>query len=97
MANKGPNTNGSQVRCTLPLPLPRPTFAPTRDQFFLMYGRHPHLNNVHSVFGKVIHGLEVLDIMERVPTDAKNRPVDPIVIKRVTIHANPLADDVLER
>lgn len=79
MANKGPNTN--------------------RSQFFVIYERQPHLNNVYTVFGRMLDGWEVLDAMERLPvvggTKKKNmhKPIEPPVIERVTIHANPLADE----
>uniref|UniRef100_A0A7S1ZV93 Peptidyl-prolyl cis-trans isomerase n=1 Tax=Trieres chinensis TaxID=1514140 RepID=A0A7S1ZV93_TRICV len=79
MANKGPGTN--------------------RSQFFVTYERQPHLNNVHTVFGRLLDGWDVLDQMERLPVEGgkkksrANRPVDPPVIQRVTIHANPLADE----
>lgn len=36
------------------------------SQFFITYGKQPHLNGLYTVFGKVIHGFEVLDIMEKV-------------------------------
>mmetsp|Transcript_3641 Transcript_3641/g.4955 ORF Transcript_3641/g.4955 Transcript_3641/m.4955 type:complete len:167 (+) Transcript_3641:53-553(+) len=72
MANKGPNTNGSQ--------------------FFITYGKAKHLNNVNTVFGKVIHGFSTLDAMERAPVGRKDRPVSNIEIKSVTIHANPIAE-----
>eukprot|EP00466_Bigelowiella_natans_P018181 jgi/Bigna1/92643/estExt_fgenesh1_pm.C_450014 len=72
MANKGPNTNGSQ--------------------FFITYGKAKHLNNVNTVFGKVIHGFSTLDAMERTPVGRKDRPVNNIEIKSVTIHSNPIAE-----
>lgn len=36
------------------------------SQFFISYGKQPHLNGLYTIFGKVIHGFEVLDIMEKV-------------------------------
>jgi peptidyl-prolyl cis-trans isomerase-like 3 len=70
-------------------------------QFFITYERQPHLNNVYTVFGRVLDGWDVLDQMERLPVEGeaatkkknKHRPMNPPVITRVTIHANPLADD----
>ncbi|KAJ8900797.1 hypothetical protein NDN08_000097 [Rhodosorus marinus] len=62
------------------------------SQFFITYAEAPHLNQTCTVFGKVIHGDEVLDKMEAVPVGAKDRPVADIVLKSTTIHANPFAD-----
>lgn len=36
------------------------------SQFFITYGKQPHLNGLYTIFGKVIHGFEILDIMEKV-------------------------------
>lgn len=36
------------------------------SQFFITYAKQPHLNGLYTVFGKVIHGFEVLDLMEKV-------------------------------
>ena len=36
--------------------------------------------------------MDVLDAMEKTPVGKKNRPVNDIVLKGVTIHANPFAD-----
>ena len=63
------------------------------SQFFITYGPQPHLNNVYSVVGKVIHGFDVLDAMERAPVSGKKcKPITDIIIQSVTIHANPFAD-----
>ncbi|KAL6495431.1 hypothetical protein OROGR_029994 [Orobanche gracilis] len=35
------------------------------SQFFITYVKQPHLNGLYTIFGKVIHGFEVLDIMEK--------------------------------
>lgn len=63
------------------------------SQFFISYQKHSHLDGKYTVFGKVIHGMEVLDAIEKVECDAKNRPLKPISILSVEIHANPLADE----
>lgn len=36
------------------------------SQFFITYAKQPHLNGLYTIFGRVIHGFEVLDIMEKV-------------------------------
>ncbi|EOX96178.1 hypothetical protein QUC31_005425 [Theobroma cacao] len=61
------------------------------SQFFISYAKQPHLNGLYTVFGKVIHGFEVLDIMEKTQTGPGDRPLAEIRLNRVTIHANPLA------
>eukprot|EP00249_Psilotum_nudum_P006121 c19473_g1_i1 orf=223-630(+) len=61
------------------------------SQFFIAYAKQPHLNGLYTVFGRVIHGFEVLDLMEKTPTGAGDRPLAEIRLNRVTIHANPLA------
>ncbi|KAG7018956.1 Peptidyl-prolyl cis-trans isomerase CYP18-1, partial [Cucurbita argyrosperma subsp. argyrosperma] len=61
------------------------------SQFFITYAKQPHLNGLYTVFGRVIHGFEVLDIMEKTQTGPGDRPLAEIRLNRVTIHANPLA------
>ena len=83
MANKGKDTN--------------------RSQFFILYERQPHLNNLHTVFGRVIDGWETLDKMERLPVmgasapkkKLRDCPISKPKIERVTVHANPLADEMI--
>lgn len=63
------------------------------SQFFITYDKQHHLDNVNTVFGRVIDGVDsVLDAIELAKVDAKDRPVEKIVLRRVTIHANPLAE-----
>eukprot|EP00618_Florenciella_parvula_P018933 CAMPEP_0119465946 /NCGR_PEP_ID=MMETSP1344-20130328/835_1 /TAXON_ID=236787 /ORGANISM="Florenciella parvula, Strain CCMP2471" /LENGTH=223 /DNA_ID=CAMNT_0007498233 /DNA_START=162 /DNA_END=831 /DNA_ORIENTATION=+ len=64
-----------------------------RAQFFITYGKQPHLNNKYTVIGRVIDGFEALDAMEKVPTGKKDRPLSEIKINQVQIHANPLAEE----
>ena len=45
------------------------------------------------LFGRVIDGMDTLDDLEKVPVNDKNyRPVQDLYLRRVTIHANPIAD-----
>ena len=64
------------------------------SQFFVLFDKAPHLDNLNSVFGKLIgdDSLETLARIEALDVDKKNRPKEKVVIERVTIHANPLAD-----
>eukprot|EP01133_Synstelium_polycarpum_P000373 gene373-435_t len=59
---------------------------------FMVQGGDPtNTGRGGQIFGKVIDGMEVLDQMERMPVDAKDTPLTDIILKSVTIHANPLA------
>jgi cyclophilin family peptidyl-prolyl cis-trans isomerase len=56
------------------------------SQFFLISGQQGvRLPPQYSLFGKVIKGLEVVDAMQKVETDRRDKPVDDVVIQSVTI------------
>jgi peptidyl-prolyl cis-trans isomerase-like 3 len=61
------------------------------SQFFITFGAHHHLDGKYTIIGQVIDHWEVLDAMEAVPVGKKDRPVEPIVLNNLTIHANPIA------
>ncbi|CAK9781359.1 peptidyl-prolyl cis-trans isomerase-like 3 [Cutaneotrichosporon oleaginosum] len=64
-----------------------------KSQFFISYAKQPSLDGKYTIFGRVIDGQDsTLDMIERVPVSAKNRPEKEIKLERVTIHANPIAD-----
>ena len=66
------------------------------SQFFILYKSAPHLNYKHSVFGKVVGGFEVLSLMEKMPTDDEDRPIDEIKITGATVFVNPYKDMIEE-
>lgn len=55
------------------------------SQFFIMHKDAPHLDGQYAAFGKVISGMEVVDEIASTPTDMRDRPKTPVVIKRITI------------
>jgi cyclophilin family peptidyl-prolyl cis-trans isomerase len=55
------------------------------SQFFVTLAPTPHLDDRHSVFGKVVAGNEVIDEIGSVTTGSMDRPLEPVVINKVTI------------
>jgi len=64
MANRGPNTNGSQF-------------------FIVTTEAAPWLDGKHTVFGKVTSGMEVVDALEGLETDGRDRPTEPATIEKI--------------
>lgn len=50
------------------------------SQFFICTVATPWLDGKHTVFGKVVRGLDVVDKMEKVPTGRNDVPSKKIVI-----------------
>ena len=50
------------------------------SQFFLNLVNNNYLDTKHPVFGKVVEGMEVVDAIGKVPVDARDRPVTPVII-----------------
>ena len=62
-----------------------------KSQFYIIYDKQPQLDNVDTVVGRVIYGMDTLQAMEETPVNEKYRPLKDIVISGVTVHANPFA------
>jgi peptidyl-prolyl cis-trans isomerase B (cyclophilin B) len=52
-------------------------------QFFIMHQDGFFLDGQYAAFGKVVKGMEVVDQIAAVPTDAGDKPQNPQVIKRI--------------
>lgn len=62
-------------------------------QFFITYKSCAHLNRKHSVFGKVVGGLEILRRLEEMPTDKEtDRPLETVKIESIEILENPVSE-----
>ena len=60
------------------------------SQFFVVTAEAcPWLDGLHTVFGRVSSGMDVIDAIERVPTDKRDRPVDDVTIESVAIADPP--------
>lgn len=55
------------------------------SQFFINVADNNFLDGKHPVFGKVVEGLEVVDAIGNVATDANDRPVEDITITRAYV------------
>ena len=49
------------------------------SQFFVVTAEScPWLDGKHTVFGRVAGGMDTVDALERTPTDAQDRPLEPL-------------------
>ena len=72
MANRGPDTNGSQF------------FINLADNTYLDHDKG-NPSSQHPVFGKVTKGMDIVDAISVVDTDANDRPLNEVTITKITI------------
>lgn len=72
MANSGPNTGGSQF------------FINVVDNTYLDWDKPPYQSK-HPVFGMIIEGMEIVDLISKYKTNNKNRQLEPIIITKAYV------------
>ena len=54
-------------------------------QFFIMHEDAPHLDGGYAAFGKVTEGMDAVDEIAGTETDYSDKPVTPVIMKKVYI------------
>jgi len=94
MANAGPNTNGSQFFIVQATSVPYTAeilidagFPEAAAEKYIENGGTPTLDGLHTVFGMVIEGMDVVDAIAARPTGEgpAYRPLEPVTIQTITI------------
>ena len=57
------------------------------SQFYIVQGQNGanHLDGEHTVFGNVVQGMDIVDRIAQVPTDANDRPSNAVIIESAYI------------
>ncbi|KAB0795628.1 hypothetical protein PPYR_12467 [Photinus pyralis] len=69
------------------------------SQFFITFRSCKHLDNKHTIFGRLVGGMDTLTIMERIEVDNQDRPIEDIIIVKAQIFVDPYteADETLKK
>lgn len=88
MANAGPDTNTSQFFIVQAKSIDESALEPLSDIQQKMYqtnGGCPWLTGGYTVFGQVYEGMDVVDAIAAVKTDANDKPEQDVVIDHISV------------
>ena len=55
------------------------------SQFFITVAPTPSLNGGYTIFGRLVAGQDIINTISTVATDARDRPLDPVIIRNIVI------------
>ena len=93
MANAGPNTNGSQFFIVTAKHVPAQMLTQLKEmgwpekivEAYAKDGGTPWLDHRHTVFGRVVEGMDVVLKIESVKCNGQDRPLEDVVIESTTV------------
>ncbi len=93
MANAGPNTNGSQFFIVTAKHVPAQMLTQLKEmgwpekivEAYAKDGGTPWLDHRHTVFGRVVEGMDVVLKIESVERNGQERPLEDVVIESTTV------------